>query len=143
MQANGETRPSKPLPPQLQELPQGIDLMHHVAACLRMGCDPIDVRKQLLTFGFTEVNADKVIADTAEWMQRNPYAGQPMPAGPLYWAVSHSGLVIGVLCCLAGIVAFTWPVSADDQTQAYAFGGAAILFGGFAVFWDVYVRVVR
>jgi hypothetical protein len=142
-QANDANVPQpRPTPPHLHEVPMGMDLVNHVAQCLGMGCDPADIRKQLIAFGFTDANAEKVIADTAEWMRTNPYAGKPMPASPLYWAISHSGLVVGVIACIVGVAAWAWPTSSDNNLQ-FAIGGTAITFGVFAILWDVFMRVVR
>ena len=132
----------KPMPPHVDEAPMGMDLVNHIAQCIGMGCDPLDIRKQLITFGFTDANAEKVIADTAEWMRSNPYAGKPMPTGPLYWAISHSGLVVGVIACIIGLAAGAWPTNSDSNLQ-FAIAGAAVTFVVFAILWDVFMRVVR
>src|ERR1051325_10580329 len=72
-----------PTPPTVVGEPlRGMDLINYVAHCLRIGCDAADVRKRLVEFGFTEANADKIIADTRDWVEKNPYAGQSTEAPP-------------------------------------------------------------
>ena len=92
-----------PRPLAVKETPEGMDLINHVAQCLAMGCDPLDVRKQLMTFGFTEASAEKYVADTMTWMRRNPDAGkteQPVASRSRI----NGNMLMGGFICIFGIV---------------------------------------
>jgi hypothetical protein len=95
--------PTKPMPPPVDEVPKGMDLVNYVAQCLGADCDPLDVRKQLMAFGFSEPNAEKYIADTIEWMRKNPYAGKPMSAVATNFHRFTEDFVFGIVLCVVGI----------------------------------------
>jgi hypothetical protein len=132
-----------PMPPPVAEIPNGMDLINHVVRCLDMGCDPLDVRKQLMVFGFSEAKAERMIAETIEWMRTNPNAGKPVKASPLYWAVSNSAILVGIISCVIGLIALAMAATSDFDSRQYGFAGAAITFGIFAILWQWFQRAVR
>ena len=119
-----------PTPPAVDEIPKGMDLINHVARCLAIGCDPLDVRNQLMTFGFTEAAAEKYVADTVEWMRRNPNAGKSTTAASESVGVNLN-MVIGAVVCVIGIgvTAFSYATASGRGGGIYIIAWGAILFG--------------
>jgi hypothetical protein len=121
-----------PMPLQVDEVPKEMDLINHVAQCLAMGCDPLDVQKQLMSFGFTAPNAEKYVADTTEWMRRNTDAGklEDLTTGKGKSRI-NGNMLIGAAICIAGIVitivTFSYAAKIGGGTYIVAWG--AILFG--------------
>jgi len=131
---SGQPRP-KP-PSVVGEIPSGIELINYVAECLAIGCDPGDVQKQLVAFGYPAVNAEKIVADTVAWRQKNPAAGQttvsanPKPGG---W---NATMVLGVIIFFIGIAitAGTYFLASRSGGGTYIVASGAII-GGVIMFF--------
>jgi hypothetical protein len=129
---DGKVAPPTPLPPSVHEIPKGMDLINHVAKCLDMGCDPLDIQKQLRTFGFPEENAEKMVTDTIDWMRKNPYAGKATLAGPSRSVGFNGHMIVGIIACIIGIgvTGFSFLAAGSSSGSGrYIVAWGAILFG--------------
>jgi hypothetical protein len=116
-------------PPFDGEIPRGIDLINHVARCLAMGCDPVEVRKQLTTIGFTEASAEKFVADAAAWMRKNTDAGKPAGAATEDRVNNINKMVIGATLFFVGIA-----ISVGTFYVASRGGGIYVVASGAVAF---------
>src|SRR5436309_3494309 len=100
---------AKPIPaakPQLASdagaVPQGEELFQYVLDCLDKGSLKVEVRKQLIAFGYSANEAEEIVEDVARWRRRNP---DPLSiAKPVVPVHGDSGgganMWIGGLVCL-------------------------------------------
>src|SRR5215211_3049999 len=64
-----------PDPQTLDEsVPQGDQLYQYVLDCLERGSSHVEVRKQLIAFGYSAAESEQVVADVVEWRRQNPGA---------------------------------------------------------------------
>jgi hypothetical protein len=108
-----------------------MDLINHVAECLRLGCDRAEIRARLMGFGFSEANAEKLLNDTAAWMEKNPNARHH--PGPATGAGQFNGhMLVGILILLIGIgitAATFFAASTGGGGGRYIIAWGAMLFG--------------
>jgi hypothetical protein len=111
-------------PPVVGQVPTGIELINYVAECLELGCDPDDVRKQLQTFGHAPGIAEKIVADTIAWREKNPGAGKSAASDskPGAW---NGTMVLGLI-----ILAISVAVTGGTYFLASRSGGTYIVATG-------------
>jgi hypothetical protein len=129
---SGSDRPLPGLPPRpgAEEAAPGLELFYYVVESHDKGCSPSDVQAQLVTAGYAQSAAEKIVADVAEWRRKNPNAPARPASSPS--PTSYNGTVIaGAVICVAGIVltAVSFFASSSVGGTMYVFWGA-IVFGG-------------
>jgi hypothetical protein len=129
-----ESEQPRPKPPSvIGEIPSGIELINYVAECLELGCDPMDVRKQLQSFGQTAANAEKIVADTIAWRHKNPNAGKSSgepttDSGSMSIAVLV-GCLVGLLGVMVTAISYVSTGRAEDTLV-----GLIVLAAGVLIF---------
>lgn len=128
---SGQPASSPKPPPVSGEIPKGQELFYYIVECLDLGCDPADIRTQLLAFRYREADADKILADVVVWRQRNPGGGvRPNETNSSSSGGINANMAIGGFICLIGIAVTVFSfVVASHSSGRYVLAWGAILFG--------------
>ena len=135
----------KPIPsarPQVpvdagEQVPQGEELFQYVLDCLDKGSLKVEIRKQLIAFGYAAREAEDVVEDVAQWRRRNP---DPLSIAKRLDAISDGGVAnanmwIGGLACLISIVITLGTCLEESGLSAgFIIAGGAIIWGGTMFF---------
>jgi hypothetical protein len=118
------------------QAPQGDDLYYYVRSCLDGGSSTQEVRKQLIAFGYSPADSDRVIEDTIDWTNASRRPPPPGMATDIGQGNSGStNMLIGGLICLAGIVITVGSyMAAGEGGGRYILAWGAIVFAGHPFF---------
>ncbi len=119
--------------PLAPNAPRVDDLFYYVLGCLEKGSSRVQVRKQLIAFGYTAAEADETVEAVADWRRKHPeHANITSSTGG---GGGNASMWIGGLICLFGIVVTVGScLAAGEGGGRYIIAWGAIIFGGIQFF---------